>query len=245
MTTGHRDLHDELAEQVRELDAFAYSVSHDLRAPLRSLEGFSQILLEEHAAGLDDEGRRYLERIRANVERMTEMMDALLELSHAARSQLHRQTTDISALAREVAAELTAADPGRPVRFAIAEGLVAPGDPQLIRLVLQNLLGNAHKFTAKRPDALIELDSERQDGVDVYAVRDNGAGFEPRQAHRMFDPFQRLHLAAEFEGTGVGLAIVRRIVARHGGKITASGEPGAGAVVRFSLTPGPAGWELR
>jgi signal transduction histidine kinase len=243
--TPVRDLHDELEEQVRELDAFAYSVSHDLRAPLRSLEGFSQILLEEHAAGLDDEGRRYLERIRANVERMTEMMDALLELSRAARSQLRRERTDLSALAREVAADLTATDPGRPVRFAVADGLVAPGDPNLIRIVLQNLLGNAYKFTAQRPDPLIEVFAERQDGVDVYVVRDNGAGFEARHAHRMFDPFQRLHPASEFEGTGVGLAIVRRIVARHGGQIGATGEPGRGAQVRFSLAPGPAGWELR
>ncbi|MCO8272810.1 ATP-binding protein [Actinoplanes sp. TRM 88003] len=245
MTTGHRDLHHELEEQIHELDAFAYSISHDLRAPLRSLDGFSQILLEEHAAGLDDEGRRYLERIRANVERMTEMMDALLELSSAARSQLHRERTDLSALARDVAAELTATDPGRSVRFAIADGLSAPGDPHLIRMVLQNLLGNAFKFTGRRADALIEFDTERQDGVDVYTVRDNGAGFEPGHADRMFDPFQRLHLASEFEGTGVGLAIVRRVVTRHGGQITAAGAPDEGAVVRFTLAPGPAGWELR
>ncbi|WP_250035672.1 sensor histidine kinase [Paractinoplanes maris] len=243
-TTG-RSLQHELEEQVRELDAFAYSISHDLRAPLRSIEGFSQILLEEHAAGLDDEAQRYLGRIRANVERMTEMMDALLDLSRAARSQLRREHTDLSALAREVAAELSATDPGRSVRFGIADGLDALGDPHLIRLVLQNLLGNAFKFTAQRSEAVIELSGERQDGVDVFSVRDNGAGFEARHANRMFDPFQRLHTAGEFEGTGVGLAIVRRIIARHGGQVSAAGEPGRGAVVRFSLAPGAAGWELR
>ncbi|WP_250000904.1 ATP-binding protein [Actinoplanes sp. M2I2] len=237
-----RSLHEELEERVRDLDAFAYSVSHDLRAPLRSLEGFSQILLEEHAAGLDDEAKRYLERIRANVERMTEMMDALLDLSRAARSPLRREHTDLSALAREVADELAAAEPGRSVRFDIADGLTAPGDPHLIRLVLQNLLGNAFKFTAKQSDAVIGIRGERQDGVDVFEVRDNGAGFEARHANRMFDPFQRLHSAGEFEGTGVGLAIVRRIVARHGGQISATGRPEAGAVVRFSLAPGGAGW---
>jgi signal transduction histidine kinase len=240
-----RRLNDELERQVRELDAFAYSVSHDLRAPLRSLEGFSQILIEEHADRLDAEGRRYLERIRANVDRMAEMIDALLDLSRATRSQLRRERTDLTALAREVAAELISSDPARSVRFEIADGLVAPGDPHLIRLVLQNLLGNAFKFTAPRADAVIVVDVENQGGVDVFVVGDNGAGFETGHAERMFDPFQRLHPAGEFEGTGVGLAIVRRIVTRHGGQITAAGAPGEGAAVRFSLSPGPACWEIR
>ncbi len=251
-----RRLNDELEERVRvrtaeleasthELDAFAYSVSHDLRAPLRTLEGFSQILLEEHATGLDDEGKRYLERIQANVERMTRMIDALLHLSRANRTEIHRERTDVTALAREVAAEFAAADPGRAVTFEIADGMTAPGDPHLIRLVLQNLIGNAVKFTSKRPDAVISLGAENQDGVDVFWVHDNGAGFEMRHAHRMFDPFQRLHPAGEFEGTGIGLAVVHRVVTRHGGQIAATGAPGAGAVVRFSLTPGPTGWEIR
>ncbi|WP_127507924.1 sensor histidine kinase [Actinoplanes solisilvae] len=240
-----RRLNDELERQVRELDAFAYSVSHDLRAPLRSLEGFSQILIEEHSGRLDAEGQRYLERIQANVERMAEMIDALLDLSRATRSQLRRERTDLTALAREVASELVASDPARGVRFEIAEGLVAPGDPHLIRLVLQNLLGNAFKFTARRVAAVIAVGVEDQDGVDVFVVSDNGAGFEMGHAERMFDPFQRLHATGEFEGTGVGLAIVRRIVTRHGGRITADGSPGEGAAIRFSLAPGPSGWTIR
>ncbi|MBL7260514.1 PAS domain-containing sensor histidine kinase [Paractinoplanes lichenicola] len=217
--------------RAEELDALSYSVSHDLRAPLRSLDGFSQILLEEHAAGMNEEARGYLGRIRANIERMGDMFDALLELSHADRSQLRRERTDVSALAREVAADLAATEPGRAVRFDIADDLVARGDPHLIRLVLQNLLGNAFKFTSKRVDAVIAVSAEGDD----FVVRDNGAGFDMGHADRMFDPFQRLHGAGEFEGTGIGLAIVRRIVARHGGRIDAEGKPGAGAVIRFNL----------
>ncbi|MBU2669654.1 PAS domain-containing protein [Actinoplanes bogorensis] len=218
-------------KRAAELDAFSYSVSHDLRAPLRSLEGFSQILIEEHADEFGEEARGYLDRIRANVERMTRMFDALMELSQADRSQLRREHTDVTALAHEVADELTATDPTRPVRFDIADGLVALGDPQLIRMVLQNLLGNAYKFTSKQPDAVISVTAEGDD----FLVRDNGAGFDMRHARRMFDPFQRLHPAGEFEGTGIGLALVQRIVARHGGRIEASGEPGAGATIRFGL----------
>ncbi|GAB2597400.1 hypothetical protein Aab01nite_72950 [Paractinoplanes abujensis] len=220
--------------RAEELDALSYSVSHDLRAPLRSLEGFSQILLDEHAAGLSDEARDYLERIRANVERMGHMFDALLELSHADRTHLRRERTDISAQAREVAAELATTEPGRAVRFDIADGLTAQGDPHLIRLVLQNLLGNAFKFTAGQAEAVITVGAEG----DRFVVRDNGAGFDMGHAHRMFDPFQRLHPASEFAGTGIGLAVVRRIVARHGGHIDADGTPGAGAVFRFSLGRG-------
>ena len=218
-------------KRAAELDALSYSVSHDLRAPLRSLEGFSQILAEEHADELSEEARGYLERIRANVGRMTQMFDALMELSSADRSQLRRQRTDVTALAREVATELTDADPDRPVRFDVADGLVAQGDPHLIRMVLHNLLGNAYKFTSQRPDAVVSVTAEGDD----FVVRDNGAGFDMRHAQRMFDPFQRLHPAGEFEGTGIGLAIVQRIVARHGGRIEASGVPGSGATIRFGL----------
>ncbi|MBM2618820.1 PAS domain-containing protein [Actinoplanes sp. LDG1-06] len=228
---GGFSLDDSERRRAEELDALSYSVSHDLRAPLRSLDGYSQILLEEHADGLSEEARRYLERIQANVERMTHMFDALLELSRADRSQLRREPADVSALAREVAADLVASGPGRDVRFDIADGLLAHGDPHLIRLVLQNLLGNAYKFTSKRPDAVISVTAENDD----FVVRDNGAGFDMRHANRMFDPFQRLHPAGEFGGTGIGLAIVQRIVARHGGRIDAAGEPGAGAAIRFNL----------
>ena len=234
----------ELEASTRELDAFAYSVSHDLRAPLRSLEGFSQVLLEDYAGVLDEEGRHYLSRIQANVDRMAAMIDDLLHLSRANRSEMRRERTDLTELAREVLDELAAADPGRSVAADIPDGLVAPGDPHLIRLVLQNLLGNAWKFTAQRADARIRMEVEPRDGVDVFTVGDNGAGFDMRYADKIFDPFQRLHSTAEFEGTGIGLAIVHRIVTRHGGQIRAEGRPGQGATFRFSLTPPPAGWEI-
>jgi PAS domain S-box-containing protein len=235
----------ELEASTRELDAFAYSVSHDLRAPLRSLEGFSQVLLEDFAGDLAEEAQQYLRRIQANVGRMAQMIDDLLHLSRATRTQLHRERADLSALAREVVTELTASEPDRRVKFDIPDGLVAQGDPHLIRLVLQNLLGNAWKFTAHTPDAAITLGVRTQQGVDVFSVRDNGAGFDMDYAYKMFDPFQRLHSSGEFEGTGIGLAIVHRIITRHGGRIRAEGVPGAGATFRFSLTPAPADWEIR
>jgi PAS domain S-box-containing protein len=235
----------ELEASTRELDAFAYSVSHDLRAPLRSLEGFSQVLLEDFAADLGQEAQLYLGRIQANVTRMAQMIDDLLHLSRATRSQLRREHTDLSELARDVIAELAGQEPDRKVETDVPDGLVARADPHLVRLVLQNLIGNAWKFTAERDDAVIRLRRHRQDGIDVFSVEDNGAGFDMAYAHKMFDPFQRLHSAAEFEGTGIGLAIVARIVTRHGGRIRAEGRPGHGATFRFTLTPAPAGWELR
>jgi PAS domain S-box-containing protein len=235
----------ELEASTRELDAFAYSVSHDLRAPLRSLEGFSQVLLEDYAPDLPEEAQGYLGRIQANVERMAQMIDDLLHLSRATRSQLRREPTDLSALCREITAELAAADAGRTVDVRIPDGLRTQGDPHLIRLVLQNLLGNAWKFTARCPSPTIEIGSQAQDNVQVFSVRDNGAGFDEKFAGKMFDPFQRLHAASEFEGTGIGLAIVHRIVTRHGGQIRAVGVPGEGATFRFSLTPSPTGWEIR
>jgi PAS domain S-box-containing protein len=234
----------ELEASTRELDAFAYSVSHDLRAPLRSLEGFSQVLLEDYADALDDEAQGYLGRIQANVERMARMIDDLLDLSRATRTQLRREQADLSGLAREILAELQARDPERTVRVVIPDGLVASGDPQLLRLVLQNLLGNAWKFTARTDDPVIELAAQRRDGIDVFTVRDNGAGFDMQFAGKLFDPFQRLHTTAEFEGTGIGLAIVHRIVTRHGGRIVGEGVPGVGATFRFSLAPAPTGWDI-
>jgi PAS domain S-box-containing protein len=234
----------ELEASTRELDAFAYSVSHDLRAPLRSIEGFSQVLIEDFAADLADEAQRYLARIQANVSRMAQMIDDLLHLSRATRSQLSREHTDLTEMAREAIAELAAQHPGRRVTADIPDGLVARADPHLVRLVLENLIGNAWKFTAHIDNAVIRLGVERDGGVDVFSVADNGAGFDMTYAHKMFDPFQRLHSAAEFEGTGIGLAIVARIVTRHGGRIGADGAPGGGATFRFSLTPGPADREL-
>ena len=235
----------ELEASTRELDSFAYSVSHDLRAPLRSLEGFSQVLLDDYADVMAPEAQQYLRRIQANVNRMAQMIDDLLHLSRATRSQLRRDRTDLTTLAREVAAELAAQEPGRVVDIDIADDLVAPGDPHLIRLVLQNLLGNAWKFTAHRAHPAIRMSMHQQDGVDVFTVRDNGAGFDMAFAHKMFDPFQRLHSTSEFEGTGIGLAIVHRVIARHGGQIRAEGAPGEGATFRFNLAPASVGWEIR
>ncbi|MFI5494902.1 ATP-binding protein [Actinoplanes sp. NPDC051859] len=235
----------ELEASTRELDAFAYSVSHDLRAPLRSLEGFSQVLQEDYGDVLDQQGQRYLQRIQANVGRMAQMIDDLLGLSRATRTELHREHTDLSALARDLVAELHNTDPERSVDVAVADGLVAQADPHLIRLVLQNLLGNAWKFTANSEAAAITMASEDHHGVEVFTVTDNGAGFDMKYAHKLFDPFQRLHTADQYEGSGIGLAIVQRIITRHGGQITADSSPGNGATFRFSLTPAPDDWEIR
>ncbi|WP_327011170.1 PAS domain-containing protein [Dactylosporangium sp. NBC_01737] len=224
----------ELHASNRELDAFAYSVSHDLRAPLRSLDGYSQLLLEDYGDRLDADGREYLERLQANVARMAAMIDDLLNLSRATRTELHRGTVDVTAIARDVVAELRAAEPDRQARMSVTEGLTAAGDADLIRLVLQNLLGNAWKFTSKRDDGAVEVGAEPG---GVLFVRDNGAGFDMRFAGKLFEPFQRLHAASDFEGTGIGLAIVHRVVTRHGGRIWADGTVGGGAVFRFTLAP--------
>ena len=240
-----RRLNDELEERVRqrtaeleastrELDAFAYSVSHDLRAPLRSLAGFSEVLMEDYAGVLDDVGRGYLARIEANAGRMARMIDDLLDLSRAARVELRREQVDLSAVVRDVVAELRDADPDRRVEIAVADGLTARGDPHLIRLVLINLLGNAWKFTARRDPAVIEVDGLEEDR-HVFVVRDNGAGFDMRYVAKLFDPFQRLHSTADFEGTGIGLAIVQRIVQRHGGRIWAESEIDHGTAFYFTL----------
>jgi PAS domain S-box-containing protein len=241
-----RRLNEELEERVRqrtaeleastnELDAFAYSVSHDLRAPLRSLAGFSEVLLDDYADVLDDVGRGYLHRIEVNAARMSRMIDDLLDLSRATRVELRRQHVDLSAVAHDVVAELRDTEPGRDVAVTVADGLSADGDPHLIRLVLRNLLGNSWKFTARQPEAVIDVDAvgpERR----TFFVRDNGAGFDMRYAAKLFGPFQRLHAKTEFEGTGIGLAIVSRIVQRHGGRIWAQGAVGQGATFFFTLT---------
>jgi signal transduction histidine kinase len=230
----------ELEASTRELDAFAYSVSHDLRAPLRSLAGFSEVLLEDYADALDEAGRGYLHRIEANAARMARMIDDLLDLSRATRVELRRQVVDLTAVAHDVAAELRDIDPLRAVDISVADGLVAHGDPHLIRLVLRNLLGNAWKFTARRDPAVIQVAATGPDGT-VFTVRDNGAGFDMRYAAKLFDPFQRLHASSDFEGTGIGLAIVHRIVQRHGGRIWAEGEVDRGASFFFTLTADEAG----
>jgi PAS domain S-box-containing protein len=236
LETRVRERTAELEASTRELDAFAYSVSHDLRAPLRSLHGFSQALLDDYSNALDDEGRDNLDRIQRNVQRMGRMIDDLLNLSRATRVEITRVQVDISTMAREILAELAAVEPSRTVNTNVADGLRAYGDPHLVRLALQNLLANAWKFTANRSEPVIEVGSARRDGEGVFFVRDNGAGFDMKYADKLFNAFQRLHPAAEFEGTGIGLAIVARVVRRHGGRVFAEAEVDRGATFSFNLT---------
>jgi PAS domain S-box-containing protein len=227
----------ELEASTQELDAFAYSVSHDLRAPLRSLDGFSQVLLEDYADNLDDTGKEYLRRLQANVSRMARMIDDLLDLSRTTRAELRREPVDVTGLTQELVGDLRDSEPHRSVDLNVADNLIVTGDPHLIRLVLQNLLANAWKFTGKRDAATIEVGSERLGDELTFFVRDNGAGFDMRYAAKLFDPFQRLHTTIEFDGSGVGLAIVHRIIRRHGGRIWAHGEPDKGATFFFTMTP--------
>ncbi|MEW5881608.1 MAG: ATP-binding protein [Pseudomonadota bacterium] len=224
---------------VKELDSFAHSVSHDLRAPLRVVEGFANIVLEDYGERLDDLGREHLKRIVTAGQRMNSMIDTLLALSRTTSREIERERVDLSRLARELADELRAQDAGRDVRFVVADGQVADGDRTLLRLVLQNLLGNAYKFTAKVAAARVEFGARDDGGQTVYYVRDNGAGFDMRFADKLFGLFQRFHSANEFPGTGVGLATVQRIVRKHGGRIWAESKPGEGATFFFTL------WERR
>jgi PAS domain S-box-containing protein len=226
---------EELALANSELEQFAYSVSHDLRTPLRSIDGFAQLLLEEYADQLDEEGREYLRRVRANSQRMGLLIDDLLSLSRVTHSEMLRTTVDLSALAESVVDELRQGDPDRQVQVEIASGMVVTGDAGLLRAALENLLGNAWKFTSKEPHARIQFGSTSYDGAPAYFVRDNGTGFDMAYADKLFGAFQRLHAAHEFEGTGVGLATVQRVIHRHGGRVWAEGEVGRGATFYFTL----------
>lgn len=219
----------------RELEAFSYSVSHDLRTPLRSIDGFSQALLEDYAEKLDADGRDYLERVRAATQRMGLLIDDLLTLSRVSRSDLHVRTVDLSALARQVLDELREQQPERQVECVIAPDLRAAGDPTLLGQVLQNLLGNAWKYTSRHATARIEFGRRVAGGEQEFFVRDDGAGFDPAHAGKLFSVFQRLHRVDEFEGTGVGLASVARIVHRHGGQVRAEGAVERGATFYFTL----------
>ena len=218
-----------------ELDAFAYSVSHDLRAPLRSIDGFSQILLEDYAARLDEAGHDSLRRVRAATQRMGTLIDDLLKLARVTRTEIRAEAVDLSDMARDIAAELQRATPERQVEFAIAPQLKARGDPRLLRVVLDNLLRNSWKYTAKQARPRIEFGSVEENGGHAFMVRDNGAGFDMKYADKLFGVFQRLHSAADFEGTGIGLATVRRIINRHGGRIWAEGAVDQGATFYFTL----------
>ena len=225
----------ELTASNNELEAFSYSVSHDLRAPLRSIDGFSQALLEDYAGKLDAGGQDHLRRVRAATQRMSVLIDDLLNLSRLSRSAMRREPLDLSALAAAVAEDVRKSDPARRVDFVIGNDLAAEGDPQLLRVVMENLLGNAWKYTSGHPQARIEFGASRDNGRPTFFVRDDGAGFDPRYSARLFGAFQRLHGANEFPGTGIGLATVQRIIHRHGGKVWAEGAVEKGATFYFSL----------
>lgn len=226
---------DELAAVNKELEAFAYSVSHDLRAPLRSIDGFSQALVEDYYDKFDDSGKNFLNRIRAACQKMGVLIDELLTLSRVTRHVLELETVDLTKRAREIEKDLREREPERNVEFIIQDGVTAQGDIHLLDILMSNLLGNAWKYTGKHDNAKIEFGSFQDDGNVVYFVRDNGAGFNMEYYDKLFGAFQRLHLQTEFEGVGVGLATVQRVISRHGGHIWAEGKEGEGATFYFSL----------
>jgi PAS domain S-box-containing protein len=224
-----------LAVTNKELETFSYSVSHDLRSPLRSIDGFSQALLEDYRDRLDEHGQEYLNRLRSASQKMGELIDGLLKLSRLTRSEMHQEKVDLSALAEEIATRLQETQPDRRAKFIIGSGLTANGDPQLLRVLLENLLGNAWKFTSKIPRAEIEFGISHNGDKKTFFVKDNGAGFDMTYANKLFGAFQRLHDTAEFPGTGIGLATVQRIINRHSGNIRAEGAVGKGATFYFTL----------
>jgi signal transduction histidine kinase len=219
----------------KELEAFSYSVSHDLRTPLRTIDGFSQALLEDYADKLDATAQEHLHRVRRAAQHMAALIDDMLNLSRVTRCELHREKLDLSAMARLIAAELQEAEPDRQVEFVIENGLAAVGDPQLLRAAMENLLRNSWKYTSGHPTARIEFGSSVGKEKHCFIVRDDGAGFDPRYADRLFGAFQRLHTEKEFPGTGVGLATVQRIIHRHGGEIWAEAAIEKGATFYFTL----------
>ncbi|HET6496002.1 MAG TPA: ATP-binding protein [Thermoleophilia bacterium] len=225
----------ELEAANAELESFAYSVSHDLRAPLRALDGFSAMLLEDYGDQLDDKGRGYLKRVRAADQRMAALIDALLELSRLNRGELMRERLDLTAMAREIAAEIVEAEPGRTVEFVVTDSLEAYADRRLMQALLTNLLDNAWKFTAQHEAARIEVGVADAEGERAFFVRDDGAGFDVAYADKLYGAFQRLHGADEFEGLGIGLATAQRIVRRHGGRAWAEGAVEMGATFWFTL----------
>ncbi len=258
--TRIKELHEKLEQRTvqveatnKELEAFSYSVSHDLRAPLRGIDGFSQALLEDCSEQLDEAGQSYLRRIRAASQRMGQLIDDLLQLSRVTRGELYRETVDLTALARSITEELRQGEPQREVEFVVEEGLVTEGDPRLLQVALENLLGNAWKYTGKQECPRVEVGAmatppglggqggrrgTRVGGEPAYFIRDNGVGFDMAYADKLFGAFQRLHGMSEFPGTGIGLAIVQRIVQRHGGHAWAEAAVGGGATFYFTLGRG-------
>jgi signal transduction histidine kinase len=239
----------ELVAANKELEAFSYSVSHDLRAPLRSIDGFSLALLEDYEEKLDAEGKDNLHRVRAATQRMGALIDDLLNLSRVTRAEIKLENVDLSALGRAIGRELGNSEPKRRAEFVIHDRLEAYADPSLMVIVLENLLGNAWKFSSKRESTRIELGHTQSNGNGAYFVRDDGAGFDSVKAARLFGAFQRFHDSSDFPGTGVGLATVQRIIQRHGGRIWAESAVGKGATFYFTLLEAkqgePESWQRR
>ncbi len=219
----------------KELEAFSYSVSHDLRAPLRSIDGFSQVLLEEYQEKLDDKGKGYLERVCKATQKMGLLIDDMLKLSRINQAEYKRESIDLSGMMRAIAEANQQNNPDRAVDVIIQEGIVIQGDPHLIQIALVNLLDNAWKFIANARHPRVEFGKTIQEGKTIYYLRDNGAGFDMAYVRKLFGAFQRLHTEKEFAGTGIGLATVQRIINRHGGQVWAEGEVGKGATFYFTL----------
>jgi signal transduction histidine kinase len=235
LTMENRNQRRALEQARDELEAFTYSVSHDLRTPLRGIDGFSQLLLDQYQAQLDQRGKDYLARVRSASMRMAELIEDLLNLSRVSRSDMHIQQVDLSQIAREIGTEFQRAHPERHVTLLVGEKVLGRGDGRLLRIALENLLENAWKYTSKHPTATIEFGMRRVRGQPAYYVSDDGAGFDMQYKDKLFTAFQRLHSSAEFPGIGIGLATVQRIIHRHGGEVWAEGEVEKGAVFYFSL----------
>lgn len=231
MEAANREL--ELAN--KELESFSYSVSHDLKTPVRAIQGFSRMLLEEHRSGLNPEGRRLLQVVIDNTRLMDQLIDGLLNLSHLSRQPMHKFSIDLAGIARGNFETLRGREPGREMRLIVQEMPPAWGDYALLHQVMMNVLDNAVKYTSAKNPAIIEVGGRREKGETVYYVKDNGAGFDEKYAHKLFGVFQRLHGGQEYQGTGIGLALVRRIIQRHGGRVWAEGKKGEGATFYFSL----------
>jgi light-regulated signal transduction histidine kinase (bacteriophytochrome) len=219
----------------KELEAFSYSVSHDLRAPLRGIDGWSHALLEDYYDRLDDQGRQYLNRVRAETQRMGHLIDDLLKLSRVTRAEMRQERVNLSALAQAIVTRLQESEPERQVEFSLQPGLAAVGDPDLLEAALSNLLDNAFKFTSRCAAARIEFGQIETLGQRAFFVRDNGAGFDMAYSQKLFGAFQRLHRISDFPGTGIGLATVQRIVHRHGGRVWAEAMADQGATFYFTL----------